>query len=135
MPAPTIEARPFTFLSTTLIQGDRPIQATEILVNGSPNGVSYPIVGRWQRQVPLFYGLNDFTAQATNGFATSTIVSASVFRIMPGDVNVDRVVNDIDLSLFTRAWNKYTIFADFNEDGKIDDKDLSLLASHWGQRY
>jgi hypothetical protein len=54
---------------------------------------------------------------------------------MPGDVNISRYIDDIDLSQFTRAWNKYTPFADFNEDGKIDDRDLSLLASHWKRRY
>ncbi|HVM90770.1 MAG TPA: dockerin type I domain-containing protein [Verrucomicrobiae bacterium] len=58
-----------------------------------------------------------------------------VHRRLIGDVNDNRVVDDIDLSLFTRYWKSYDRQGDFNEDGLIDDIDLSLFASHWAQRY
>ena len=58
-----------------------------------------------------------------------------VHRRLIGDVNDNRVVDDIDLSLFTRYWKAYDRQGDFNEDGAIDDIDLSLFASHWNQRY
>ena len=58
-----------------------------------------------------------------------------IHRRLIGDVNDNRVVDDVDLSLFTRYWKAYDRQGDFNEDGLIDDADLSLLASHWGQSY
>jgi len=58
-----------------------------------------------------------------------------VHRRLIGDVNDDRLVDDIDLSLFTRHWKLYDRQSDFNEDGLIDDIDLSLFARHWFQRY
>ncbi len=56
-------------------------------------------------------------------------------RRLVGDVNDSQYVDDIDLSLFSRAWGRSVPEADFNEDGLVDDLDLSLLASHWNRRF
>jgi hypothetical protein len=65
----------------------------------------------------------------------NTVGCTVVHRRLIGDVNDNRVVDDVDLSLFTRYWKVYDRQGDFNEDGLIDDVDLSLFASHWGQSY
>ncbi len=53
-------------------------------------------------------------------------------EVLSRQLVASRFVDDADLSLFTRAWRQYSLFADFNEDQRIDDQDLSLLVSHWG---
>lgn len=107
-----------------------------MIVNGSSNGVTFPSPNRWQLDLPLFLGFNDIVVQGKDSSGnTSPIIGGQVQRLLIGDVNTDHTVNDRDLSLFTRAWKKYTPFADFNEDGLVNDVDLSLLASHWGLSY
>jgi hypothetical protein len=133
---PTLEYPPYTFKSSKTIHGTRDAASTQIWVNGSTDGVRYPDGLHWERDLPLFLGVNTIIVQAIgqNG-ARSAFVGGSIERILIGDVSRNHVVDDVDLSLFTRAWKVYTPFADFNEDGIIDDVDLSLLASHWGMSF
>lgn len=134
-PAPSIDPRNWTYKTTALVQGNRGVAGASILFNGSDIGVTYPNEERWTRIVPLGLGDNTVRVQAKSGDRLSIIVTGTVRRRLIGDVNDDRVVDDIDLSLFTRHWKRFDIQSDFNEDGMIDDIDLSLLASHWGRRY
>lgn len=122
-----------TFLSHQLIQGRRDSQWTHIVVNGSENGVIlYPDL-TWERDIPLFLGVNALVVQAQSASGVrSRAVGGEISRLLIGDVNSDKIVDDADLSLFARAWKKYTFFADFNEDSKVDDADLSLLVAYWG---
>jgi hypothetical protein len=133
---PTLNFIPFTFKSFQTIYGTRDAVSTQIWVNGSADGVRYPGGLRWERDLPLFLGADTVVIQAygLNG-VRSQYVGGIIERLLIGDVDRNHVVDDVDLSLFTRAWRKYTPYADFNEDGKIDDVDLSLLASHWGMSY
>jgi hypothetical protein len=117
-----------------LIQGDRPTNLV-VYINSSDQGVSYPSQTRWQAQVPLFLGQNVFQVQSYEAFCFSSSTQAVARRRLIGDVNDNRVVDDIDLSLFTRLWNTNKFDADFNEDGMVDDFDLSLLVAHWGDQY
>lgn len=134
IPMPTLNVRRYTFKSVQTIFGNRPGPGYEIAVNGSTDGMRYPSATTWERDLPLFLGLNEvFVATKISTGATSLPVRAEIERILIGDVNRDQRVDDADLSLFTRAWSTYSFFADFNEDGIIDDADLSLLASHWGR--
>ncbi|MEO5928182.1 MAG: dockerin type I domain-containing protein [Patescibacteria group bacterium] len=136
IPNPTLEYRQYTFKSIQTIKGTRPKEATKIEVNGSTNGVTLFDSLQWKRDLPLFLGLNTIYVQAKDdGKGASDVITGTIERILIGDVNRSRLVDDIDLSLFTRAWKTYTFFADFNEDGVIDDADLSLLASHWNASY
>ena len=91
---------------------------------------------RWKKDMPLFLGYNDLSVHAETAAGNkSAVVGGQIHRMLIGDVNVSRRVDDADISLFSRAWHKYTFFADFNEDGLVDDVDLSLLASHWLNYY
>jgi hypothetical protein len=134
-PAPTIDPRNWTYKTTALIQGSRGVAGADILLNGSDVAVVYPSEQRWERNLPLGLGDNVVQVQAKLGDRLSVVVTGVVHRRLIGDVNDDRVVDDIDLSLFTRHWKAFDRQSDFNEDGMIDDIDLSLLASHWGRRY
>lgn len=132
IPNPTLLYREYTFKSTQTIKGTRPKEATRIEVNGSINGVTFFDPLQWKRDLPLFLGINTVYVQAKDsGQGASDVITGNIERILIGDVNRSHYVDDIDLSLFTRAWKTYTFFADFNEDTIIDDADLSLLASHW----
>lgn len=136
VPLPTFAYRSPTFASHQMIRGTYPAEATGVWVNGSTNGVSLLANQNWQRDLPLFLGINQVQVQSLDAAnLPSSPVVGEIERMLIGDVNRDRRVNDLDLSLFTRAWTKYNVFADFNEDGKVNDIDLSLLASNWGRSY
>ncbi len=108
------------------------------MVNGSQNGVKYLADLGWQYDLPLFVGYNQVMIQVTDKSGLkSDIIGGMIERMLVGngsrltDKGMAHTVDDVDISLFTRAWHKYDFYSDFNEDGKIDDFDLSLLASHW----
>jgi hypothetical protein len=107
------------------------------LVNGSERDVRYPGDGTWERILPLFYGPNLVLVRAERGGLASKDVSGQPLRMLIGDVDGSRFVDDADLSLLSSAWRKqaYEEMADFNEDRVIDDADLSLMASHWNAFY
>jgi hypothetical protein len=87
--------------------------------------------------MPLFYGANLVVVQAEREGVASREVSGQPFRMLIGDVDGSRFVDDADLSLLSSAWRRqvYEEMADFNEDGVVDDADLSLMASHWNAYY
>lgn len=136
IPQPTLNLRRYTFKSVQTIFGDRPGPGYEIEVNGSTDSVRYTGPTTWQRDLPLFIGVNEvLVATKISSEATSLPVRGEIERILTGDVDRNHRVDDADLSLFTRAWSAYSFFADFSEDSVIDDADLSLLASHWGRSW
>jgi hypothetical protein len=135
VPSPTLSFHSPTFKSHQVIGGSRDA-STSVLVNGSENGVTYPDSTHWLFDLPLFLGLDDIRVEARSSSGSYSFpYGGTIERMLIGDVNKNHIVDDVDLSLFTRAWKKFNFFADFNEDGRIDDADLSLLASHWGLRY
>lgn len=131
---PTLMFRSPTFKSHQVIYGTRGSNDTTIFVNGSSNNVRYPSASTWEFDLPLFLGRNAIEVQGRipSGYVTP-IIGGEIERMLIGDVNRSHRVDDVDLSLFVRAWKVYTPFADFNEDGLINDVDLSLLVTHWGQ--
>ncbi len=136
VPPPTLEVKTPTWKNHQVIGGKRDVTAAAIWVNGSTDGVEFIDTLRWKKDMPLFLGYNDLFVQAETAAGNkSAVVTGQIHRMLIGDVNLSRRVDDVDLSLFTRAWHKYTFYADFNEDNVIDDADLSLLASHWLNYY
>lgn len=135
LPLPTLEYRPWTFKNKGMLRGTRTSEAYRILVNGSDLGVILLGGNQWEKELPLFLGWNEVKVQQARGNEVSGIIGGYPKRRLIGDANDNRVVDDVDISLLTRAWKIYSVDADFNEDSKIDDVDLSLLVAHWGQSY
>ena len=132
---PTLLFQSPTFLSHETIGGAYESGQT-IVVNGAETGVTLTPSLYWSRDLPLFLGLNDIQVRSKNSAgALSEIIGGTAERMLIGDINRSHKVDDVDLSLFTKAWKQYNFFADFNEDKVIDDIDLSLLVSHWGLFY
>ena len=50
---------------------------------------------------------------------------------VPGDVNLDGIVNINDLSALLLGWNNTPNLQDFNNDGRVDVYDLSILLTNW----
>lgn len=134
---PTILHRPWTYLSTGKVFGSRGTAGATILLNQSSQGIEYPSSIAWEKaRHPLFLGNNTLVAQAQVSGAYSYPVQSVMRRRLQGDYNDSQYVDDIDLSLFSRAWeHNADIYADFNEDGVVDDVDLSLLVSHWNHYF
>ena len=129
---PTLIYRSPTFSSHQSIRGTYDTSTPMIFVNGSAADVSLHSRFEWQRDLPLFLGQNIIAVRSQNSAGDQSITIGGVIeRMLIGDVNNDHKVDDVDISLFTRAWKQYTPAADFNEDGTIDEVDLSLLVSHW----
>lgn len=55
-----------------------------------------------------------------------------VTNSLPGDANLDRKVDILDLSILLSKWSTNYPAADFKVDGRIDVFDLSILLSNWG---
>lgn len=134
-PPPSIFPIEWTYLRNKTIRGGRGIRDVLIFINGSPRDIDYPNAELWQRDLPLGLGDNEIFVQSKSGSLMSLMVRAIIHRRLIGDVNDNRFVDDVDLSLLTRHWKRFDRQSDFNEDGLIDDVDLSLLASHWGRFY
>lgn len=136
VPPPTLEVKTPTWKNHQVIGGKRDVTAAAIWVNGSKDGVKFIDPLRWKKDMPLFLGYNDLYVQAETAVGNkSVVINGQIHRLLIGDVDTSRRVDDVDISLFSRAWRKYTFFADFNEDTLVDDVDLSLLASHWLNYY
>ncbi|HWQ99566.1 MAG TPA: hypothetical protein VN397_01815 [Candidatus Methylomirabilis sp.] len=130
----TLDYRSPTFQRTQQISGSKDTAITRMLVNGSPNGVVL-LSSLWQRVVPLFLGQNTVTVQGITASGQLKALRGAIQRLLIGDANVDRVVDDYDLSLLSRSWKTATFMTDYNENGTVDDYDLSLLIANWGVIY
>ena len=134
--APTLRHRIWTYLPVGTINGERGEAGAIVFLNDSTVGIEYTGALQWQKSAhPLGLGNNLLSARSQYGQQYSERTESIMRRRLVGDVNDSQYVDDIDLSLFSRAWGKPIPEADFNEDGKVDDLDLSLLASHWHQRF
>ena len=63
------------------------------------------------------------------------------YLVLPGDVNMDFVVDATDLAILGSSYpsqlgdSNYSIYADVNRDLKVDLMDLSIMGQHWGQSH
>ncbi|WP_428939427.1 dockerin type I domain-containing protein [Fontivita pretiosa] len=61
----------------------------------------------------------------------SVLVTAAI----PGDANLDGLVNVLDLDVLAQNWQlsgRSWVTADFDGSGRVNIRDLYLLATHWG---
>ncbi len=71
----------------------------------------------------------DFAA-VTSSTTSSPPPTASP-AVITGDLNSDRQVNALDLSILLSHWGTTNTSADINHDGTVNVIDLSALLSHW----
>jgi len=59
--------------------------------------------------------------------------SGDVFKLtdMPGDVNLDGVVDIFDINLVSGHWDQAGPLGDANHDGVVDIFDVNWISSHW----
>ncbi len=74
---------------------------------------------------------------ADNDGAPGGDYTADFVHAIPGDANLDRVVDVGDLGILAGHWGSPTaegiLEGDFNTDGTVDVGDLGILAGHWGE--
>ncbi len=138
LPAPIFDPQlSDTYLSSFFITGTKSTVITEVWVNSSSTGVTYPSETTWQYPAVLGIGPNTFSAygkdSAGNISGTSSIV---INRHRDGDINGDNVIDLTDLSIFGSDWEKTGSFnnllSDMNIDGVVDLTDFSILAKAYG---
>jgi hypothetical protein len=87
-------------------------------------------------RLPGIYTVN-ILAEKQGYIAAQEEILLAVIKI-PGDINVDGVVDYKDLAILARSYGthsdeqNYYKDADINEDGMIDYKDLAILAANYG---
>jgi hypothetical protein len=61
--------------------------------------------------------------------------SLTLVATVPGDANLDGVVNDTDASIVGAHWRSSGLWTDgdFNGDGLVNDRDAAVMAAHWQQ--
>ena len=50
---------------------------------------------------------------------------------VPGDINLDRIVNSLDWSIMSSNWLSNHPASDVNKDGLVNSLDFSLMSSNW----
>lgn len=50
---------------------------------------------------------------------------------IPGDINLDHIVNSLDWSLMSSNWLTANAQADINKDGLVNSLDFSIMSSNW----
>jgi hypothetical protein len=109
-----------------------------------------PLVGNWDWGVRL--GCNVDNARQFQGLMDELYIydrplSAADILVLagltgpetplPGDANLDRVVDDKDASILAANWlvaeDATWFMGDFNQDGAVDDKDAAILAANRGE--
>lgn len=135
---PTIDQLPTnTYQNALTISGTRTPQLTQILVNNSTVGVTYPSTSTWQYQATLSLGENSFSVigRDTSGNQSDT-VSVNISLHRTGDISGDNVIDLTDLSIFGTDWEKTegfnSLLSDMDNDGIVDLTDFSILAAAYG---
>ncbi|MFZ2523234.1 MAG: PQQ-dependent sugar dehydrogenase [Minisyncoccia bacterium] len=91
------------------------------------NGKNYEFVS-WSDGGPKEHSIN------TSG--VSTIYTATFKEIfpptpLPGDINLDHIVNSLDWSIMNSRWFTSDTTSDLNKDGVVNSLDFSLLNANW----
>ena len=79
-----------------------------------------------------------FASREDSFYAGATLVLDGVTSIegaLPGDANVDSVVNETDAAILADHWLMETgvswKYGDFNGDGAVNEADATILAANW----
>lgn len=70
------------------------------------------------------------SSATTTSSSTATTQTAAT---KPGDINNDKIVDELDFSVIMADWGKTgTSLADLNKDNVVDELDFSILMANWG---
>ena len=95
--------------------------------------------------IPPEYGTYDVlgTCEGVLGAITSSPTTITLY--VPGDANVDHIVNSLDISTLNAHWAPaggappwslgYDPKADCNDDGYVNALDTGVVNAHWGQTW
>ncbi|MBN2217665.1 MAG: hypothetical protein JW719_09855, partial [Pirellulales bacterium] len=76
------------------------------------------------------------TGAAGDGEVEDYLVSLSSFEPIPGDADLNNIVNEADARILADHWGMASGVSwtegDFNDDGKVDAADAAVLAANWG---
>jgi hypothetical protein len=81
-----------------------------------------------------FYGTDSFVYKPSDGSLAGNQVAVTMYVALPGDVNMDRIVDSQDFTILKSrfglagAWGD----GDFNCDGIIDSQDFTILKANFG---
>jgi hypothetical protein len=80
-------------------------------------------------------GDSDLGAPRDAAIVNGSILIPDVPGIIPGDVNLDGVVNGLDISVMASHWLQTgsNVPGDTNGDGVVNGLDISAVAAHWLQ--
>jgi hypothetical protein len=95
-----------------------------------PLGASWPVWGSTKSATSDWIDTGGY--YPASGNHTLYAISGPL-TVVPGDVNRDGVVNDLDTSLLASHWlqSGVGIPGDANGDGKVNGLDFSMIASNW----
>jgi len=89
----------------------------------------------------IIYAWNEFTEGGwiapTRGDGTTRFDAlATILRTIPaapliGDLNNDRVVNDLDWQIMRGHWGTGNSISDINQDGVVNSIDFSYINKNW----
>jgi hypothetical protein len=74
--------------------------------------------------------------KSTDAPLTAYIDNVRMFQLLPGDANVDGVVDTLDFNALAANFGKNSVFwrqADFNTDNVVDTLDFNALAANFGK--
>jgi chitodextrinase len=103
--------------------------ATGTLLGTQPNLSLGTIISGGQ-SVDGYYWWNVNFDSGVDGYVVENYLTAYTAPIV-GDFNGDGLVNSLDLSLMTSAWNTSNSTYDLNNDGVVNSLDYAILSSNW----
>lgn len=70
---------------------------------------------------------------APDGYSVEDYLTAATATSVPGDLNLDHVVNTLDFSLLNFKWNTNYLAYDLQPAGLINSLDFAIMSSNWGK--
>src|SRR6185436_20009694 len=125
--------------------GQGSLSAGPATCTAGPSG-STPGVGYWATDTNTLYVCNPtnvWTAYYTpyiypfpldaNGFPNPSATTNPT--PVPGDLNLDHIVNSLDYSIMNSHWFQNYASADIVVDGLVNTLDFAVLKSNWGRTW
>ncbi len=135
--APLMSLPSDTYINPFLISGTKTTSISQVYINDSTTGVSYPSSTTWEYSATLTLGLNSFNAYGKDASGNkSPTITGSITLHKMGDISGDNVIDLTDLSMFATDWENtgslnYPL-SDMNQDALVDLTDFSIIAKAYG---